>query len=267
MTLLQQLFAGECQVESPPATELLKQLPNTPGSEREQKILAFARAGYIPSFLRRWCPIPVSIGTHQGVFYVLPDFFSLGTDQDFVRVRVNPVTAELIARELEGSLPTITMVAATYQACGQKLVAQPWGPPYDSSMLLTSRWKVQDNKIEKGMNDHGFYNGALVEGHLKNIVIGRGLVNTEGAKVGIFGWYDAAGKAIQGPTANWRDHEWTYADYSHGMRVVSGVMDVDGGKLSVVEVLQRTELAELISAEGTLAHCSYLDFHAQALQS
>ena len=59
----------------------------------------------------------------------------------------------------------------------------------------------------------------------------------------------------------------TYADYSHGMRVVSGVMDVDGGKLSVVEVLQRTELAELISAEGTLAHCSYLDFHAQALQS
>jgi hypothetical protein len=262
--ILHEIIEGSMQTESVPATELLAQLPNEPGYARESKVLEFARAGYVPKFMCRWVPVPVTCPGHSGTMYVLPDYFCLGTDADFVRVRVNPVTAELICLEAGGCfLPTVQVVNTIYRYAQQKPVAQPWGPPYDHSMLLTQRWRVQDNKVAKTMSDHGWQPGPLTAGHMKDIVIGKGLACARGEIVGIFGWFDAKGVAIQGPTANWRDHKWTYADYAHGFRAVHPILQVDGQDRSIPEILQDSSLAPLLSAEGTLGHCCYLDFHPQ----
>ena len=52
-------------------------------------------------------------------------------------------------------------------------------------------------------------------------------------------------------------HENTYADYSHGVRLVSGTMVVDGVERPIAEVLQDPKLAGLVSDEGAIRRPRY----------
>jgi hypothetical protein len=248
-----------------PATELLKQLPDSPGENRERMVRDFALRGDVPAYVQTWCPVSTRQGLHTGTFYCSPDFLSIGDDLDFVRARINGATAELIGRAIGAVLPTKKMVDLIY-AASRKLSAQPWGAPYDRSMMATSRWRRQDKKVNEQASDAMYGRGELWEGHAKNVVVGAGLAAKRGENIGIYGWFDEKGKAIQGPTVNWGSHEWTYTDYSQCIRFIHKDMLVDGVTTSVSAVLQNKELAPLISDEGTLAHCTYLEFHPEWLE-
>lgn len=225
----------------------------------------FALRGDVPDYIQTWCPVPVGHRSHSGVFYCAPDFLSIGDDYDFVRVRINGVTAELIGAVVGAVLPTKRMVDLIYDASKQ-LEAQPWGPPYDRSMMTTKRWRKQDKKIDDQASDAMYARGELWEGHAKNVVVGAGLSAKRGETIGIYGWFDERGRAIQGPAVNWNSHEWTYTDYSQCIRLIHKDMLVDGVPMAVRDVLQDKELAPLISDEGTLAHCTYREFHPEWLE-
>lgn len=250
--------------EKAPATDLLWELPAGPGEERERRIRDIVLRGDVPDWLQTWVSVPVQYGKLSGEFYCSPDFLSIGNDEDFVRVRVNPVTAEDIIQVANAMLPTRKMVNAIY-ASSSKLEAQPWGPPYDASMMQTSRWRVQDDKIARQASSRGYKHGKLWAGHLKNMVVGRGVGDKNGATVGIYGWFRNDGEAIQGPGINFTSHEWTYTDYAHGTRLIHKDMLVNNQPMAVRDVLNDPALAPLISDEGVLKHCSYSEFHPKWL--
>ena len=93
--------------------------------------------------------------------------------------------------------------------------------------------------------------GALVSGNKKDVVISSKIY----AKlqpgvpkpVVIYGWHKLDGSPIQ-PLYN--GHEESYADYSHGIRLVQNVMLVDGIPTTVSSVLTNPSLAALLSDEG-----------------
>lgn len=97
------------------------------------------------------------------------------------------------------------------------------------------------------MAGRGAEHGLLTAGHQKDLVISNRLTQHPD-RVAIYGWHHQNGKPIQGLSTV---HENSYADYSHGVRLVGGTMLVDGQERPVSEVLQ-TALAGLISNEGAL---------------
>lgn len=243
-------------------TEILSELPASKCPERELAILDYVTSGNMPNWLQAWIEVPTKYRELEGSFYALPDFLCVGDDQDYFRARLNPVTAEKIGAWLEGVLPTKKMVDLIYDHAPQKLVAQPWGPPYDGSMMHTARWPKQDKKISAEMSSRQFTVGELTAGHLKNVVTGKKLAEKKGETVGIYGWFQSNGIPIQGPNPNFGSHEWDYVDYSHGIRYVFQEMRVGETVMKVRDVLAHPEYHVLLSHEGPVPHSSYLEYHA-----
>src|SRR5262249_9051093 len=63
----------------------------------------------------------------------------------------------------------------------------------------------------------------------------------------IYGWHQSNGSPIQ-PLYN--GHEETYADYSHGIRMVQMNITVDGSPNTVKNILVKSTLQPLLSDEG-----------------
>jgi len=79
-------------------------------------------------------------------------------------------------------------------------------------------------------------------------VISNALIARPG-RVAIYGWQQPGGKNIQ-PLST--VHENTYADYSHGVRLVDSTMVVDGVERPIAEVLRDPVLCKLVSGEGVI---------------
>ena len=70
----------------------------------------------------------------------------------------------------------------------------------------------------------------------------------------IYGWQRLDGIPIQPLTII---HAATYVDYSHGIRLVSAAMIVDGKPTTVAAVLKDPVLNILLSDEGPILHVTY----------
>ncbi len=88
----------------------------------------------------------------------------------------------------------------------------------------------------------------LTAGHKKDLVIARRLAAQPG-RVAIYGWHRPDGRPIQ-PLSTL--HGADYADYSHGLRLVSVTVRIDGVLRSIYDVLEDPELAGLLSDEGLM---------------
>ena len=91
--------------------------------------------------------------------------------------------------------------------------------------------------------------GALVAGDKKDVVLSN-VLHAHPDRVAIYRWHQTNGKPIQ-PLST--VHENTYADYSHGIRMVAGTVTVDGVKRKTADVLKDPLLAALLSDEGPLS--------------
>jgi hypothetical protein len=68
-------------------------------------------------------------------------------------------------------------------------------------------------------------------------------------RVALYGWHDLNGAPIQPLSTRHGEH---YLDYSHGLRLVSELMLVNGRVMDVHDVVENTRLAPLVSREGPL---------------
>src|SRR5690606_20924745 len=93
--------------------------------------------------------------------------------------------------------------------------------------------------------------GALVAGHKKDVIISARIYTNFATAITkpvvIYGWHYPTGSPIQ-PLYN--GHEETYADYSHGIRLVQMAMTANGVATSVTNVLTNPSLAPLLSDDG-----------------
>lgn len=219
--------------------------------EREQTILDQLVAGNLPSFLRKLVPVNLTYRTGTGntlsaTIFVMLEYLAIGSDSDFLRIPMNLHTATAIANQFGFMLPTRKIVDAIYDQSTCRFVPQPL--PAGPQMTSTEYYRRHNEMINKQSQELGFPLGALVSGHKKDVVLSNRLVTRPG-QIAIYGWHRAIGAPIQ-PLST--VHGAGYADYSHGIRLVSNKAMIDGKLRPVSEILHDPKLAGILSDEGPI---------------
>ena len=227
---------------------------NLIGSARETNILNEFKNGNMPDFLRSFSKITVSDKTNTISYLVMPDYLCIGSDADYVRMPMNPHTAQSIADKFDCTLPTRKMVNDIWKQSVNKLEPKPWGPPYDADMEKTHRIGTHNNTIQNQLS--GLDATKLTSGQKKDVVLSIKLKpNNPNKRVAIYGWIQLNGQAIQG--LNPVSHGDMYADYSHGIRLCSNDVIVNGTVMRMEDVFLDAKLSSLLSDEGRLLFQKY----------
>jgi hypothetical protein len=234
---------------APTGSQFIESTKGKSRPEREAMILAEIERGNVPDFVRQLKPVTVTANgadgrPHQITFYTMPDYLAIGTNEDFMRVPMDPLTAQKIADKRGMSLPTRTMVDAVYGQASVKLAPSPMTP--GPQMMSSDYYQRHQATIERQRAGQPL--GALTAGHKKDLVLTNRLLQKPGS-VAIYGWHQRSGQPIQPRSTV---HENTYADYSHGARLVGGMVMVDGQPRRLQDVLTDPNLAKVLSDEGPL---------------
>lgn len=202
-------------------------------------------------------PVPVQTpdGRHQGVFYAAQDYLALGEFPDFFRLPLTPISAQRIANQLGLLLPTSKMVDAIWKASGVRLTPEPLVPNKGANLAqFDQHSKAIDAQLVP--RSAGFAQvatpNAPYAGQKKDIILSN---IWKPGKVVIYGWHKPDGSHIQ-PKSN--VHGDFYVDYSHGVRLISPTMLVDGVTRNVADVMKDPNLFSLLSDESApLIRTSY----------
>ena len=216
-------------------------------ADREKHILAEIERGNVPTYMRRLVTIRVREKCPDGRFHtaeyrVVPDYLALGGDRDAVRVPLTPMSAQRIADTFGFALPTSKMVDQIHRSAKTKLEPRPM-----TKERQALRTFLEHNDIIESQRGKARSRGLLA-GIKKDLVVTPRLASTSG-RVAIYGWHHKSGKPIQ---PLYTGHIATYVDYSHGVRLVSRELKVDGKKTSLSRVLSDPSLHFLLSDEGAL---------------
>ena len=225
----------------------MKSIADLPREEREAPIMGEIIKGNLPSFLRGFVSIEskgkdANGKEHTVIYQVMPDYLSVGSDRDFVRLDITPMTAQVIADAFDCSLPTTKMVDEIYRRAEVKLEPRPLTKDRESVLTF-----IEHNSIIEEQRK-GKRLGALVAGIKKDVVITNRIYERP-HRVAIYGWHKLDGTPIQPLTIVHVD--W-YVDYSHGIRLVKRSILVDGIPRDIRDVLADPVLAPLLSDEGPI---------------
>lgn len=201
-----------------------------PGRERNTLIF--------DSILKSFRTMPmerIPIGT-RGYFECTHDYLSVGTEDDFIRIPVDAPTAQKCADHLGFLLPTQKMVDMIWHQATIKLDPVPM-TPLAPQMMGVPYFATHNSYIE----DKRQGQSGLIAGIKKDIVVSNRLMDKP-KSVPIYGWHRKNGKPIQDLSLV---HEATYADYSHGVRLISPVVHLDGLDLPFEQVLSDPTFASL----------------------
>lgn len=207
-------------------------------------------AGNVPSFLRTLVPIeiprPASLvdGPENVTVFVAPDYLAVGSDSDWLTVPLDFVTGAEIARDLGFALPTTRIVDAVYREAAVHLepIPLPPGPQMRSmAYILEHRDRIAAERGDLPV-------GGLVAGTKKDVVL-TGRLHAQPDREAIYGWQHLDGTPIQ-PLSLY--HGSSYADYSHGIRLVSETILVDGVPRNYLSALSDPRIAPYLSEEGPI---------------
>lgn len=219
--------------------------------QREHAILAQILEGNVPGFLRKLVPVKLSYRPSAGrsldaTIFVMPEYLSIGSDADFLRIPMNLHTAAAIAERFHFSLPTKKIVDAIYALSSCRFIPQPLPP--GPEMTSTEYYRKHNGMIAVQSETRGFSLGALFSGHKKDVVLTNRLSRNPG-RIAIYGWHRGPGEPIQ-PLST--VHGAGYADYSHGIRMIAGMARIEGRLHPVPEILRDSSLATVLSDEGAI---------------
>lgn len=232
---------------APTGSQLMARLASSTREERSRVLVEQILEGNIPSALRHLRPVETTApGPHgapiHAVVWVMPDYLAVGSDEDFVRVPLGLPEALTVARRFGFTLPTRKLVDCIHGQAEAKLDPRPM-PAGPSMTSIAWLWAHNRTIAEQARR---LKPGALVSGVKKDVVITPRLAAHPG-RVAIYGWIRPDGKPIQ-PLST--VHGAWYADYSHGIRLVSDAVVVDGEVRSVFDVLEDPAQSGLLSDEG-----------------
>ncbi len=220
------------------------------GTTRDGAVVREVLSGNTPSFLRDLVPVEVNGRARDGsrtniVFCVMPDYLAVGSDRDFVRVPMGMPAASQIAARFDMMLPTRQMVDQIYRAADVRVAPKPMTP---GPQMSSTDYLVRHNKTVEGQIRGASVDGRLASGHKKDLVLTNRL-NSNRGRVAIYGWHRTNGKAIQ-PLST--VHGKNYADYSHGVRLISQTAYLNGRPVRLADLFADPTYAELISDEGPI---------------
>ena len=242
---------------APSGSALMQDLMATSGPARDRAIVDQVLSGNLPSFLRHLTPVTLAGKVASGAqvlitICVTPDYLAVGDDRDFVRVPMGLAGAARVANELGFLLPTPKMVDAIYSQAKVRVAPSPMTP--GSKMASTAYLLQHDQTVDQQRARVSRQPGELTAGQKKDIVLTNRLLSHPG-RVAIYGWHRPNGKPIQ-PLST--VHGASYADYSHGVRLVSRMAFVNGKEMPLSEIMQDRELAGIVSSEGPIGNAERL---------
>ena len=224
-----------------------EQIAALPRTEREAAVVREILRGNVAEFLRKLKPIRVETTDDMGVkylatYFVMSDYLAVGTDEDFFRVPLTPQSACSIADAADGSLITTKISDDVFAAAELKLDPKPMTKDRDSVATFWQHQRIiEEQRFGKPL-------GSLIVGIKKDVVVSNRL-REKPHKVAIYGWHYPDGRPIQ---SLYVGHVDWYVDYSHGVRLMSNQLLVDGQTRKVSEVLQDPRLNSLLSDEGPI---------------
>lgn len=229
---------------------------NASDEDRYAAAAAQVLSGNVPRFLRHLVPVRLARpegagpGPGEATVWVTPDYLAVGDDADFLRVPLDYLTAAELARDLDFGLPTTRIVDAVYAEASERLSPAPL--PAGPRMRSMGYWLQHESLVEAASAGQPL--GLLTAGHKKDVVLSARLRGASD-RVAIYGWHRPDGRPIQ-PLST--VHGARYADYSHGVRLVSRTVSVDGVDRDLFEVLADPAAAPLLSREGALPDAAAL---------
>ena len=148
------------------------------------------------------------------------------------------------------------MVDLVYSKAEIKLRPQPIPP---SALMTTVPVFMQHtDSIMQQIDQLGPYRSAdhIIAGHKKDIIISNKIYSADRSydRVVIYGWHRSENDPIQ-PVYN--GHDAQYADYSHGVRLISKSAFINEDSLQLDDILMDPNLAILLSQEGVIAKPYY----------
>ncbi|NNK78564.1 MAG: hypothetical protein HKP40_07615 [Litoreibacter sp.] len=235
---------------APSGSAVMKELSERRGTARDRAVVRQVLSGNMPSFLRRLSvvSIPGTLPSGQEVtvsLCVTPEYLAVGSDRDFVRVPLGLPAAAHVADSFGFLLPTPRMVDAIYRQAKKRIAPSPMKPT--AQMESTDYLMRHNETVDLQLADLGDP-GPLTAGHKKDLVLSKRLLSKPG-RVAIYGWHRPNGKPIQ-PLST--VHGAAYADYSHGVRLVSSTAYVNGKPTPLEDILQDSELSNIVTGEGPI---------------
>jgi hypothetical protein len=241
--------------DAPSGSQFVERIWDLRGRERDEVVLAELARGNLPDFLRELKPVTLTSRDRHGVRHlatvcVMPDYLAVGSDEDFVRLPLGFRAATRVARDFGFILPTRKIVDAVYQQAALRLPPMPMRPGRE---MVSTRYVAAHNEtIERVRREQRL--GELVSGHKKDLVLTKRLLTRRG-RVAIYGWHQRPGHPIQ-PLST--VHGARYADYSHGVRLVSDTVLLNGRSRSIYEVLSDRAVANTLTHEGIIRDAARL---------
>ncbi len=219
-------------------------------AQREQAIWDEIQQGNLPAFLRDLVAVetslPLADTSYSLIFFVGPDYLSIGSDTDHFLMPMTPILAQKVTDQLGAVLPTRKMVDLIWAASEVKLAPEPIPP--SAAMVTVGVFRDHDSIVERSrvalITDHPL--GSLVSGHKKDVILSNSIASKPD-KVIIYGWHYSNGDPIQplySGHANW------YADYSHGIRLILNRCLLNNSVTDLTKILRDPNLYRLISDES-----------------
>ena len=229
-------------------TAFMQTIAHVPRDEREAAVLRELMTGNIPSFLRSPQTVQASItgpdgAKHTVAYEVMPDYLAIGSDEDYVRIPMNPYTAQAFADAYGYVLLTRKMSNDVWAAAKVHADPFPMLENRDSAFTFLKHNQILQEQLAR------MPRGTFVAGIKKDVVVTNKLQEKPG-RVAIYGWHHPDGKPIQ---SLYTGHVDWYVDYSHGIRPARRWMLVDGVRMPFEKILQDSVLSALLSDEGVIA--------------
>lgn len=203
------------------------------GPQRDRAILDEILGGNIPDASRNLQELVYNQNGREIRLHAMPDYLAIGSNEDNVRVPMTPGVAQAIADRTGTSLPTDGIVDAIHSQAQQLHM-----PTRSSDRGGIRTYMSVDQSIDEQLGT-GAAPTNFVSGHKKDMVIPH-----SGGTLAIYGGRYADGRRIQRYNV---DHDQRYEDYSHGARLVSQQIMIDGQPMQLSEALQDPNLARLFT--------------------
>jgi hypothetical protein len=229
--------------------------------QREAEIYREISRGNVPDFMRYLKKLQSSFTdangvAHAVVYEAMPDYLCIGSNEDFCRIPMGPITAQRLANLFGATMPTPKLVDDIYLKADVKLAPVTYTPVGNQNELV-SKFVEHNTAIEAQRAAAGKPLGAIVGGIKKDVVLSNKITDAASANhVVIYGWHRIDGTPIQ-PV--YSGHIISYVDYSHGIRLINNQMLVDSVVMTAGQILTNTTLYKVLSNEAApMSQTSYL---------
>ena len=241
-------------------SEFTGQITGLSLSDREKAISEEILSGNVPSFSRKLRALIINqtIGTssYELIFFTVCDYMAIGSDEDYLYIPMTPSTAQYLADQMDCVFPTKKIVDIIYAGAGIKMDPQPI-PPSDK-MTSVPVFSQHTDLIRHQISQIGYDRSAdsIIAGHKKDIIFSNKIYSRDRNydRVVIYGWHLSNNNPIQ-PVYN--GHIAMYADYSHGVRLISNIVYINGDIYQLTDILKDTNLSVLLSSEGIISKPYY----------